>query len=179
MKSIEHFNKKNLKYDQINKFTYKNTEELPKLKKIILNLGCKNNSSNQIATNLLALEFISCKKSFITCAKRPNITFKIRKGNPSGCKTVFRKRGMFEFFTKMSTEIFPNIKNFQGIITKNCLKHKNAVTYQLKHVLNFIEIERHYSFFKNITDLKITFVTNSKKEGEMLFLLKTSQVIFK
>ena len=108
------FYTKTLKYELCNKFTYKNIDQIPKIKKIILNFGCKTTEIKQLTASLLALELIANQKGVITTTKSPNILLKIKKGNPSGCKITLRKTQMLHFLIKLVINIFPRIKNFSG-----------------------------------------------------------------
>jgi large subunit ribosomal protein L5 len=85
---------KTLKYELCNKFAYKNINEVPKLKKIILNFGCKTADLKHLSASLLALELITSQKGRITTTKSPNLLLKIKKGNPSGCKVTLKKTQM-------------------------------------------------------------------------------------
>jgi large subunit ribosomal protein L5 len=172
MNFLQHFDLKNLKYNFLNKFTYKKSNELPKLKKIILNIGCKNLDLKELATSLLVLELITSQKGKITTTKYSNILLKIRKGNPTGCKVILRKTNMFNFLAKILIEVFHKQKKFAGFnITKN-LK-KKTFSYKLKNVLTFNELENHYYLFNNLSPLDITFVTNVSKKQELIFILKS------
>jgi large subunit ribosomal protein L5 len=172
MNFLQHFDLKNLKYNFLNKFTYKKSNELPKLKKIILNIGCKNLDLKELATSLLVLELITSQKGKITTTKYSNILLKIRKGNPTGCKVILRKTNMFNFLAKILIEVFHKQKKFAGFnITKN-LK-KKTFSYKLKNVLTFNELENHYYLFNNLSPLDITFVTNVNKKQELIFILKS------
>ena len=106
------FHLKTLKYELCNKFAYKNISELPKLKKIILNFGCRTADLKHLSASLLALELITCQKGRITTTKSPNLLLKIKKGNPSRFKVTLKKKQMLNFLLKMIINVFPKIKNF-------------------------------------------------------------------
>jgi len=178
MHFLKYFYFKTLKYDLINKFSYKNTKKLPKIKKIILSFGCKTTDIKQISASLLALELITLKKGKLTTTKKSNILLKIRKGNPVGCKITLQKKQMFNFLQKMSVEIFPNIKNFNGL-TINKTINKTAFSYELQNTLNFNELEEHYYLFNNLPNLSITVITTSKVKEELIFILKSLQLPIK
>ncbi len=86
MSFLSNFQLKVLKHDLLNKFNYKNINDLPKMKKIILNFSCRTSNIKRLATAALALELITNKKGVLTRSKKSNILLKIRKGNPIGCK---------------------------------------------------------------------------------------------
>lgn len=172
MHFIEKFHRKTLKYDLVNKFAYKNTKELPSIKKITLNFGCKNNDIKSIATSLLAFELISGQKSTMTLTKHSNILLKIRKGNPTGCRVILKKKRMLNFFSKFLTEIFPKLKNFEGLKLNKKIK-KNAFSYNLRDTFNFQELEEHYYLFNFLPPCNITIVTNTKTKKELTFILNS------
>ncbi len=163
-----------LKYDLINKFSYKNIKKIPKLEKIILNFGCRTSEIRRLASSLLALELISNQKGVITTAKKANILLKVRKGNPTGCKVTLRKNNMLNFFSKITTEILPRMKNFDGFIIKQRF-NEDAFSCELQDTFSFSELEEHYYLFNNLPKLKITFVTRCKNKKELIFLLKSFQ----
>ena len=172
MNFLQQFNLKNLKYDFLNKFLYKKSNELPQLKKIILNIGCKKLELKQLATSLLVLELITKQKGTMTTTKYSNILLKIRKGNTTGCKVILRKTKMFDFLSKLLIEIFPKQKNFVGFNITKKLKTK-TFSCKLKNILSFNELEKHYYLFNNLSSLDITFVTNATKKEELIFVLKS------
>lgn len=171
-----HFFKKyyfnTLKHELINKFIYIENKKIPKLKKIILNFGCKTADIKQLSSSLLAFELIVSQKGKLTKTKCSNILFKIRKGNPTGCKVILSKFNTFNFFSKLSIEIFPKLKTFS--IPSNFKKLKiNNFSFKLKETFCFNELENHYYLFNNLPTLDITIVTNVTTKLEMIFLLKS------
>jgi large subunit ribosomal protein L5 len=175
MHFLTKFYNKNLKYELINKFIYNKSSNIPKLKKIILNFGCKTADLKQLSSSLLALEFITNKKGTMTKTKKSNILFKIRKGNPTGCKIILSKFNAYNFLSKIIVEICPRLKNFSGFNSYKKIK-KNAVSYDLHETFTFKELESHYYLFNNLSRLNITIVTNTKNQEEMIFLLKSLQL---
>ena len=81
MNILENYYKKVIKYDLINKFSYSHLEDIPQLKKIILNFGCKSDELKTIAASLFSLELITTKRGSLSTSKRANILLKIRKGS--------------------------------------------------------------------------------------------------
>ena len=175
MHFLAYFYNKTLKFDLINKFYYTDLKKLPKLKKVVLNSSCKTTELKALATNLLALELITNQRGILTVSKRPNLLLKIRKGNPTGCKLTLRKFSMLHFFFKSLNEVFPRIKNFDGITIHRKVE-KKACSIVIKNVLNFNELSEHYYLFNNLSNFDISFVANVEKEKEMLFLLKSLQL---
>ena len=146
MHFLKKFYFKILKYDLINKFTYNNINEIPKLKKIVLNFSSKTANIKQLASSLLALELFTNQKGILTKTKKSNILLKLRKGNPTGCKLTLRKHNLFSFFGKTIIEIFPKIKNFNGFEINQKSK-KNIFSYKLHDTFSFSELENYYYYF--------------------------------
>lgn len=178
MHFLTYFCKKNLSYELINKFTYLNTKELPKIKKIILNFGCKTTDIKRLSASLLALELITCQKGKLTTTKYPNVILKLRKGNPVGCKVEIRNQKMYYFLEKVLGEVFPKIKNFNGLIFNKKLK-KNVISYRLTDNFVFKTIEENYYLFNTLPKLDITILTTSKKKEELSFIIKSLQFSIK
>lgn len=161
------------RYDLINTFFYCNIKQIPKLKGIVLNFGFQKSNLKYLISGLVALEFISFKKSKLTRSKHLNIFLKIKKGNPVGCKVILKKDPMFFFYLKLITRIFPKIKQFQTDYYKQNFNSIKSVSIKLENTLLFTEIENQYQFFKNIPSLDITLLLNSKSQNELFFLLKS------
>jgi len=174
MHFLNYFQSRTLKHDLLNKFNYKNINDLPKLEKVTLNFGCKTNDMKQLSTAILALELITNQKGILTKSKKSNILLKIRKGNPVGCKVTLQKKSMFKFLEKTLLEIFPKIKNFNGLTVSKRIK-KNSFSYELHNTLSFNELEEHYYLFNNLPKLTITVVTKTNTKEELLFILKAFQ----
>ena len=173
---LEKYYRKIIKYDFINKFYYVNVNEIPSIKKIILNFGCKNIEIKNISGCLLSLELITKKKGTLTRAKRSNILLKIRKGQPSGCVVVLKKKEMYDFFFKLLIDIFPNLKEFKHFkINKNL---KTSFSFTLKHLINFRELERQFYLFMNLPPLNIIIITTSKTGQELFYLLNALKFPF-
>jgi large subunit ribosomal protein L5 len=176
MHYLEDFYTKNLKYDLINKFLYTSVKKLPKLKKIVLNFGCKTTNIKTLAANLLALELIHSKKGSLRTAKLPNLVFKIKKGNPTGCILTLNNNSKVNFIAKILIETLTKIKQFDGLKLKS---EKNCLSYTIKNSFNFTCLEEHYSLFNNLSNLNITIITNSCAKEETLFILKSLQLPLK
>lgn len=176
MHYLEDFYTKNLKFDLINKFFYKNVKKLPKLKKIVLNFGCKTTNIKTIATNLLALEFICGKNGSLRTAKQPNLVLKIKKGNPTGCILTLNNNSKINFIAKILTETLTKIKQLDGLKLKS---EKSCLSYTIKNSFNFTCLEDHYYLFNNLSNLNITIITDCSRKEETLFILKSLQLPLK
>lgn len=174
MHFLKNFYYKILRYDLINKFTYNNTNNLPKLKKVILNFGFNKNDIKQFMAGLLAFELISNQKGILTTTKKPNILLKIRKGNPIGCKVTLQNRNLFNFFGKMILRIFPMLKTFDEFKLTRKLRI-NTFSYEIRETFSFFELENHYYYFSHLPKLDITLVTTAKSKKELIFMLNSFQ----
>lgn len=180
MQFLEHFYLRNVKRDLYNRFYYEchwrdgSVSGLPKIKKIILNFGCKTSDKKRLVSSLLALELISQQKGKLTTTKDPSILLKLKKGNPVGCKVTLRKKQMFYFLEKVLMVIFPKISNFDGIVV-NSNEQQKTFTFQIHNTIDFHELEPHYYLFHELNKLSVTIVTTAKTEKELLFLLHAIQ----
>ena len=173
MEVFKYYYQNVIKYDFINKFYYKNYKQIPKIIKIILSFNCKNLNIKQLISSLIVLELISTKKGLILVSKKSDVLLKIKKGNPVGCKVTLRKINMNLFFLRLVSEIFPNIKQFNGFYVKslNNSSCSSSFLFVVKKTLFLPELQKYYSFFKDITSLKINIVTNSQFLDELIFIL--------
>jgi len=165
-----------IQHDLINKFHYKNLQNLPRLQKIVLNFGYKNSNLKNLASALLFLELITTKRGSVTTASSPHILLKIKKGSPVGCKVILKKILMYSFFTRLLIEIFPHVKEFKNFSFQKTTQQSNTFAYQLKNTFIFLELERNYNLFNNLSNLDITIITNTKTQKELLFLLNSCKL---
>jgi len=172
MNPLENYYKKVIRYDLINKFFYHNLSEIPELKKIVLNFGCKSFVIKNIAASLVALELITTQQGAVTKAKRPNILLKVRKGHPVGCIVVLTKTKMYDFFLKLLTQVFPNFKDFKGIKVSKKLKNK-SFSLTLLDLISFEELGKQFYLFTNLPPLNIILVTSAKTKKELIYLLNS------
>lgn len=172
---FNYFYYKNLKFDLINKFQYSNLKKLPELKKIVLNSNCKTTELKTLAKSLLALGIVTNQHGRLTISRRPNMSLKIREGSPIGCKVILNKSSMLDFIFKISNEVFPKTKNFDGILIRKKVE-KRACSFILKDVLNFTELSENYYLFNNLSHFNVSFITKVTCKKEMLFILKSLQI---
>ena len=97
---VKYYNENIVKYDLINKFRYQNVTDLPELKSVSIRFQCEKYEMKNLIAALAALKLITSQKAFILVSKTANISLKIRKGHPVGCKIILRKTKMNEFFVK-------------------------------------------------------------------------------
>lgn len=167
-----------IKYDLLNKYNYKKIYSFPTLKKIVLNFNCINTNFKTITSALVALELISNQRSTLTYAKKPNISLKIRKGQPVGCKLILKNYIMYKFIFNLISNIIPNMMSFKGFK----LKHNNinnTMSFKINNILIFQELENNYQYFKNLPTLNITIISNKITFNEFVFLLKSLKILIK
>jgi large subunit ribosomal protein L5 len=176
MNLLEYYYKKIIIYDLINKFSYKNLKKIPKLKRIVLNFGCRNSEIKILAASLVSLELIAVNNNItLTKSKKANIFIKIRSGHPIGCKVVLKGKKMYNFFFKFISDILPSLKEFKGII----LNKKNSFesfSFTLKELIVFKELETNFYLFNNLPPLNINIITNTKTKKELVFLINSFKI---
>jgi large subunit ribosomal protein L5 len=178
MNILEYYYKKIIIYDLINKFSYNNLKRVPKLKKIILNFGCKNSEIKNLSASLISLELIASYKNVeLTKSKRANVFIKIRKGHPVGCKVVLRKNKMYNFFFKLLTEVLPVLKEFKGISLNKKIE-TTSFSFTLQSLVSFKELETNFYLFTDLPPLNINLITNTKTKEELIYLLDSFKIPF-
>jgi large subunit ribosomal protein L5 len=152
-------------------FNYKNVMEVPKITKIVLNMGLGEAIQNIKILDSAALELnaISGQKSVITKAKKSIATFKLRQGMPIGCMVTLRSEKMYDFLDKLMNVSLARVRDFKGVSGK-AFDGKGNYTLGIKEQLIFPEIN--YDSVDKIKGLNITIVTTAKTDEEGKALLK-------
>jgi large subunit ribosomal protein L5 len=152
-------------------FGYKNIMQVPKLERIVLNVGMGEAIQNVKLLESAASELgaITGQKPLITKAKKAIATFKLRQGMPIGTKVTLRSRRMWEFFDRLVTLSLPRIRDFRGVSPKS-FDGRGNYTLGLKEQLIFPEIK--YDEVASIHGMDITIVTTAKTNDEGRALLK-------
>jgi large subunit ribosomal protein L5 len=159
-------------------FQYSNIMEIPKLEKIVINMGVGDAAGNSkmLEAAMADLELISGQKPVVTKAKKAIAGFKIREGQGIGCKVTLRGENMYNFLDKLISITLPRVRDFRGISTK-AFDGRGNYTLGLNEQLIFSEIE-----FDNVVKVRgmdIVFVTTAKTNEEALALLKGFGMPFK
>ena len=173
---LNYFNFKTLKYDLINKFYYNKTKNLPKLKKIILNFGCKTTKIKNLSSSLLALELISDKKGKLTLMRHPNIALKVRKENPVGCKVILKDERIFNLLERLICEVIPRIKGNKKASFRSNLT-ENSFYLEIKDIFSFKELEKNYYLFNELNKLDIIIVFESELKKEFNFVITSLKLV--
>ncbi len=152
-------------------FNYKNVMEIPKLEKISLNIGVGKATQNPklIESAIKDLTTISGQKAVPTKAKMSISNFKLRKGNPIGCRVTLRGNIMYEFFDKLIAIAIPRIRDFRGFSDKS-FDGRGNFNLGIKEQIIFPEIN--YDDVEMIMGMDIAIVTNAKTDKEAYELLK-------
>ena len=152
------------------KFGYKNGMEVPKLDKIVINMGVGEAKENAKAleTAIKDMEIIAGQKVVVTRAKKSVANFKIREGMPIGCKVTLRGDRMYEFADRLINLALPRVRDFRGV-NPNAFDGRGNYALGIKEQLIFPEIE--YDKVDKVRGMDIIFVTTAKTDEEARELL--------
>ncbi len=152
------------------KFNYKSIMEVPKLEKVVINIGLGDIRDNPKALDnaMNDLGIITGQKPIITKAKKSIAAFKIREGANVGCKVTLRSEKMYEFVYKLFNVAMPRIRDFRGVSDK-AFDGKGNYSMGIKEQLIFPEIE--YDKIDKLRGMDIIFVTTAKSDEEAKELL--------
>lgn len=153
------------------KFGYKNLMEVPKLEKIVINMGVGEAKDNPkvLESAVADMTKITGQKPVITRAKKSISNFKIRQNMPIGCKVTLRKQIMFEFADKLMNIALPRVRDFRGISDKS-FDGRGNYSLGVKEQLIFPEIE--YDKIDKVRGMDIIFVTTARTDEEARELLR-------
>lgn len=159
-------------------FNYENIMQVPKLDKIVINMGVGDGASNSklLEAAVADLEIITGQKPVITKAKKAIAGFKLRAGQGIGCKVTLRGENMYNFLDKLISITLPRVRDFRGISPKS-FDGRGNYTLGLNEQLIFSEIE--YDNVVKVRGMDIVFVTTAKTNEEALSLLKGFGMPFK
>lgn len=150
-------------------FNYKSVMEVPKIEKVVINMGLGEAVQNVKVLDAASKELaaITGQKAVITKAKKSIATFKLREGMPIGCMVTLRKEKMYEFMDRFISVTLPRVRDFKGVSGKTFDGHGNYAM-GLKEQIIFPEIE--YDKVDKVRGMNIVFVTTAKtdKEGKAL-----------
>ena len=154
----------------IKKFGYKNIMEVPKLDKIVVNMGVGEAKENAklLEAAIKDMEAITGQKAFATKAKNSIANFKIREGMAIGCKTTLRGEKMYEFMDRLINLALPRVRDFRGV-NPNAFDGRGNYALGIKEQLIFPEIE--YDKVDKVRGMDIIFVTTAKTDEEARELL--------
>ncbi len=159
-------------------FNYKNPMQVPKMEKIVVNMGLGEAIQNaKIIDNAVQdLAMITGQKPVVTKAKKSIATFKLRQGMSIGCCVTLRKNIMYEFFDRLVNVALPKVRDFRGI-SANAFDGRGNFSIGLQEQIIFPEID--YDKVEKIKGMNITIVTTAKTDEEARSLLRLLGVPFK
>lgn len=159
-----------IRSDLMKQFGYKNLMEVPKLSKIVINMGVGEAAADhKIADNAFKdLMAIAGQRPVMTKAKKAIANFKVRENMPLGCKVTLRREHMYEFLDRLITTALPRVRDFRGISGK-CFDGRGNFAMGLKEQIVFLEIN--YDEVDAIRGMDIVMCTTAKTDEEAKFLL--------
>ena len=162
----------------VKEFNYKNPMQVPKLEKIVINMGLGEAIQNVkiIDSAVQELAAITGQKPIVNKAKKSIATFKLRQGMPVGCSVTLSKKIMYEFFDRLVNAALPKVRDFRGI-SPNAFDGRGNFSIGLQEQIIFPEVD--YDKVEKIKGMNITIVTTAKTDVEARFLLKMMGVPFK
>ena len=155
----------------LNKFGYQNYLAVPRLEKVVINMGIGEGKDNPalLESAVKELSIITGQKPVITKAKRSEASFKLRKGNPIGCKVTLRGRRMYDFLNKLINVALPRVRDFRGV-SPTSFDGRGNYSLGLKEQIIFPEID--YDEIEKIQGMDITIITNAETDEEARELLR-------
>lgn len=159
------------------KFGYKNIMEVPRLDKVVINMGVGEAKDNAkvLESAVADLEKITGQKAVICKAKKSVANFKLREGMPIGCKVTLRGEQMYEFVDRLINLALPRVRDFRGV-NPNAFDGRGNYALGIKEQLIFPEIE--YDKVDKVRGMDIIFVTTAKTDEEARELLKQFNMPF-
>ena len=166
-----------IKDAMIKKFGYKNTMEVPKLDKIVVNMGVGEAKENAklLEAAVKDMEAITGQKAVTTKAKNAIANFKIRENMPIGCKVTLRGEKMYEFADRLINLALPRVRDFRGV-NPNAFDGRGNYALGIKEQIIFPEIE--YDKVDKVRGMDVIFVTTAKTDEEARELLKQFNMPF-
>ncbi len=161
---------KEIKDAMMKKYSYKSVMQIPKLEKVVINMGVGDARENSKAVESAAgdLSMITGQKAVITKAKKSVATFKVREGMNIGCKVTLRGSKMYEFVDRLFNAALPRVRDFRGI-NPNSFDGRGNYALGIKEQLIFPEID--YDKIDKIRGMDIIFVTTAQTDEEARELL--------
>ena len=178
MARLKDFYMKEIMPALIKEFNYRNPMEVPKLEKIVINMGLGEAIQNikllDSATSELSL--IIGQKPIVTRAKKSISSFKLREGVPIGCMVTLRRERMYEFFDRLVNIALPRVRDFKGVSGKSFDGRGNYALGIKEHII-FPEID--YDKIDKVKGMNVVIVTTAKTDEEAKSLLRLLGVPFR
>jgi len=169
---------KEVKPALVRRFKYKNVMQVPKIEKIVVNVGLGEAIQNIKALDAAShdIMLITGQKPVITKAKKSIASFKLREGMSIGCVVTLRRERMYEFYRKLVTIVLPRVRDFKGVSPKS-FDGRGNYTLGLKEQTLFPEIE--YDKIDKVRGMNITITTTAPSDEEGFELLKLMGMPFR
>ena len=154
----------------MNKFSYKSTMQIPKLDKIVINVGAGEARENSKVIDAISkdLGIITGQKALVCRARKSVANFKLREGMPIGCKVTLRGEKMYEFADRLINLALPRVRDFRGV-NPNAFDGRGNYALGIKEQLIFPEVE--YDKVDKVRGMDVIFVTTAKTDEEARELL--------
>src|SRR5256885_776363 len=161
----------------IEKFGYKNRMEVPRLDKIVINMGVgeATQDKKKVETAAQEMELIAGQKPVVTKAKKSIAQFKLREGMPIGVKVTLRRERMYEFLDRLVTIALPRVRDFRGVSPRS-FDGRGNYALGLREQLVFPEID--YDKIDAVRGMDIVIVTTAKTDAEAKALLRGFEMPF-
>ena len=171
MSELKSYYQKEVVPKLLDKFKYKSIMEVPKLEKIILNMGLGEAIHNikLLDSAVEELRIIAGQQPVVTRAKKSIAAFKLREGMPIGCRVTLRYKRMYDFYYKLVNVALPRVRDFRGLSEKAFDGHGNYTLGIKEHII-FPEID--YDKIEKIKGLNISVVTTARTDEEGIELLR-------
>ena len=178
MSNLKELYNKEITASLMKDYNYSSKMEVPKLEKIVVNMGVGDGAhdSKFIEAAVKDLEAITGQKPVVTKARKSIAGFKLREGQPIGCKVTLRGENMYNFMDKLIKLALPRVRDFRGI-SKTAFDGRGNYTLGIKEQLIFPEIN--YDEVVKVTGMDIVFVTTAKTNEEALHLLNAFGLPFR
>ena len=152
-------------------FRYRNPMEVPRLEKVIINMGLGEAIQNIKILEQAQVELaaIAGQKAVVTRAKKSIAAFKLREGMPIGCRVTLRKKRMFDFLNKLMNVALPRVRDFRGVSDKS-FDGRGNYSLGIREEIIFPEID--YDKIEKVKGMNVTIVTTARTDEEAKFLLR-------
>ena len=178
MSTLKELYNKEITASLMKEYNYSSVMEVPKLEKIVVNMGVGDGAHDTkfIEAAVKDLEAITGQKPVVTKARKSIAGFKLREGQPIGCKVTLRGEAMYNFMDKLIRLALPRVRDFRGI-SKTAFDGRGNYTLGIKEQLIFPEID--YDQVVKVMGMDVVFVTTAKTNEEALHLLNAFGLPFR
>ena len=178
MSNLKELYNKEITASLMKEYNYSSKMEVPKLEKIVVNMGVGDGAHDTkfIEAAVKDLEAITGQKPVVTKARKSIAGFKLREGQPIGCKVTLRGEAMYNFMDKLIRLALPRVRDFRGI-SKTAFDGRGNYTLGIKEQLIFPEID--YDQVVKVMGMDVVFVTTAKTNEEALHLLNAFGLPFR